>query len=179
MDAFWEIPLDQPPKVAAIGRHAHGFQPIDRFCLPDLWMLHLYSYNAELKIENLQLPIRPSYVGLVPPGKATEYRYQGISVHVFVHFRLQETGKVMRRIPAMQDLGDRYDAAYRRLFDVIAGFTEERERVDAGTHLLDRGAIGGTQLETRIRGSCSLGKESNGAGRVEGLQLHDPLALHG
>ena len=128
MDAFWEIPLDQPPKVAAIGRHAHGFQPIDRFCLPDLWMLHLYSYNAELKIENLQLPIRPSYVGLVPPGKATEYRYQGISVHVFVHFRLQETGKVMRRIPAMQDLGDRYDAAYRRLLRRALDASAKAER---------------------------------------------------
>lgn len=118
MNPQWEIPLGAPPQVAAIGRNAHGFEPTDRYCLPDLWSLHLYGYEASLKVDDLDLPVRPGYLGLTPPGRTMEYRYLGISVHIYVHFRVVASESVVR-IPAMQDLGDRYDAVYRRLYSVL------------------------------------------------------------
>ena len=31
----WQIPLGEPPQVAAMGRHVHGFVPCDRYRLDD------------------------------------------------------------------------------------------------------------------------------------------------
>lgn len=131
MSVFWDIPLGSPPQVAAIGRNAHGFVPVDRYRLPDLWSLHLYGYEASLKVDDLELPIRPGYVGLTPPDRAMEYRYQGISVHIYVHFRMTDLAGPVRQIAAMQDLGDSYDAAYRRMYGIIETFGHEPQRANA------------------------------------------------
>jgi len=134
MDATWEIPLQTPPQVVSIGRNAHGFQPIDRFRLPDLWSLHVYGYEASLRVDDLELPIRPGYAGVTPPGRFSEYRYVGISVHIYVHFRMEPPPKTPTDtvpIPAMQDLGDNYDAVYRRLYSVISSHRDQPERVNA------------------------------------------------
>lgn len=131
MSVYWEIPLESPPTIAAIGRNAHGFEPTDRYCLPDLWSLHVYGYEASLKVDDLELPIRPGYVGVTPPGKTMEYRYLGISVHIYVHFRLEASSGPFHRIAAMQDLGEGYDAVYRRLYSVLETFADEPARANA------------------------------------------------
>lgn len=130
MSVYWDIPLGSPPQVAAIGRNVHGFDPVDRYRLPDLWSLHLYGYEASLKVDDLELPIRPGYLGVTPPDRTMEYRYQGISVHIYVHFRVASSEQV-KQISAMQDLGDAYDATYRRLYSVVETFGREPERANA------------------------------------------------
>src|SRR5436190_23893893 len=115
MSIIWEVPIGEPPEVVALGRNAHGFEPVDRYCLPDLWSLHLYGYEAELKIDGHPFKIRPGYIGLTPPGKTMETRYKGISVHIYAHFRAN--GNTVG-IPAMQDLDSQYDEIYRRLIDM-------------------------------------------------------------
>jgi AraC-like DNA-binding protein len=122
----WELPLGTPPRVVAIGRNAHGFDPVDRYCLPDLWSLHVYGYTASLKLDGRELPIRPGYVGITPPGTQMEYRYTGISVHIYAHFRAGNG--VTRSVPAMQDLREGYDSLFRRLQSVIG---ETNARIDA------------------------------------------------
>ncbi|MGV3615503.1 MAG: helix-turn-helix domain-containing protein [Fimbriimonas sp.] len=113
----WPLPLEGPPEVFAVGRHAHGFEPVDRYCLPDLWSLHLYGYDADLRVGEHRLPIRTGYVGIVPPGMPVEYRYVGVSVHVFAHFRAG--GGATRPVRAMQDAGAAYDGLYARMMEMV------------------------------------------------------------
>jgi len=124
----WDIPLGEPPHVVAIGRNAHGFEPKDSYCLPDLWSLHLYGYEASLRVDDFEFPIRPGTIGLTPPGMTMETRYKGISVHIYVHFRAQ--GKP-EKIPAMQNLGGQYDETYRRLYEMNGKVPDQSERVNA------------------------------------------------
>jgi AraC-like DNA-binding protein len=125
----WEIPLERPPEVVNLGRNVHGFDPTDLYCLPDLWSLHLYSYDATLRLGDLELPIRPGYVGLTPPATPMEYRYVGMSVHIYAHFRVPPGPT--RTVRAMQDLGAGYDAMYARLLEAVRAAMTEPARVTA------------------------------------------------
>lgn len=129
--AFWEIPLGSPPEVLGIAKNLHGFDPVDLYCLPNLWSLHLYCYTGLLIVEGRELPIRPGYVGVTPPGMQMEYRYVGLSAHIFVHFRLPNDAparRAVRHIRAMQDLGGAFDALYARLEAVVGADPEKRIR---------------------------------------------------
>lgn len=125
-DLTWQLPLERPPEVLACGRHAHGFEPVDRYCLPDLWSLHLYGYDAQLRVGDHELPIRPGYIGLTPAGAPVEYRYVGISVHIYAHFRVPEGPT--RTVRAMQDAGPAFDALYARMMEVALSPTDPTRR---------------------------------------------------
>lgn len=111
----WEVPLAQPPEIVALSKNVHGFDPVDVYCLPHLWSLHLYAYEGELKVGPHELPIRPGHLGLTPAGKVTEFHYRGISTHIYAHFRFPASEEPSQRLPAMIDLGDRYEETYQRL----------------------------------------------------------------
>lgn len=119
----WTINLARPPEVVAIATNIHGFQPSERFLLPGLWSLHLYRYSGQLVVEGKALSIQPGYAGVIPPAVENEYRYKGLSAHLYVHFRIPTDGEVQesvhQSIPIMQDLGGRFSIAYTRLSEVI------------------------------------------------------------
>lgn len=117
MSLTWDIPLASPPDIVTISRNAHGFQNVDRFLLRDLWSLHIYGYHATLSVDGVSLTIRPGYVSVIPPGKITEYRYVGLSVHLFVHFKLKNALESVR-ISAMQDLAQDFEPCYQNLLEV-------------------------------------------------------------
>lgn len=119
-DIRWELPLEHPPEIVAMGRNAHGFVPFDRYRLPDLWSLHIYGYEADLRLGDLTFPIRPGFAGLTPPDMPMETRYRGISVHLYVHFRV--SGNAVASVPAMQDLGDEYENLYARVYAAVRKF---------------------------------------------------------
>ncbi len=123
MAPTWQIPLDQPPQVVAIGRNAHGFVPVDRYRLPDLWSLHLYGYDAVLRIDAHEATIRPGILGITPPGTLLETRYFGISVHIYAHFKLP--AGPMRSVAALSDVGPAYDALYADLYDASVRFSRD------------------------------------------------------
>lgn len=126
----WPVPLDHPPRVLLAGRGVHGALPVERYHLPDLWCLHLYSYSASLRLDGHPLPIRPGHVSLVPPGTAMEYRYQGPSTHLFAHFQL-DASPMPRPIPAMQDLGNDFEQAAAPLRRAVERPTPETGRLEA------------------------------------------------
>jgi len=132
----WGLDLGAPPQAVAAGRNAHGFDPVDRYRLHDLWSLHLYGYHGQLKLGNRELPIRPGHLGITPPDTPMEFRYLGISVHLYVHFRVEATDSgTTRQMCAMQDLGAEYDGVYHRLYAAISQFATTPARVNA--HLWD------------------------------------------
>lgn len=114
----WPIDLTCPPEVVAIGKNIHGFLPSEKFLLHDLWSLHLYRYSGELVVEGQTLPIKPGHAAIVPPGVENEYRYQGVSAHLYVHFRIRMQKRPIQ-VRAMQDLEERFTGIYERLSHVI------------------------------------------------------------
>lgn len=114
----WPIDLSQPPRVAAIAKNVHGFLPSEKFLLRDLWSLHLYRYSGELIVQGETLSIQPGHAAVVPPGVENEYRYTGVSAHLYVHFRLG-SNEPSQQVQAMQDLGERFQMIYERLAEVI------------------------------------------------------------
>jgi len=92
--------------------------------------MHLFGYEASLRVDDYSFDIHPGCLGITPPGRTMETRYYGISVHIYVHFRVPNTGPV-RQILAMQDLGDAYDATYRRMYEAMGKFATEPWRANA------------------------------------------------
>jgi len=119
----WQIPLERPPRVVAMARHAHGFVPSDRYRLPDLWSLHLYSYHANLKLDGREVEIRPGMLGITPPGTLMETRYYGLSVHIFAHFELPPGPT--HRVSALVDTAGGHDQIYADLFEAVGQFSRE------------------------------------------------------
>lgn len=123
MKGAWEAPLGNPPKVAAMGRNAHGFVPRDSYCLPDLWSLHLFGYDAILKLGDEEHIIRPGSMGITPPGVTISTQYFGISVHLFAHFSLPPGP--CQTVPAICDTGPLYEAIYADFYGAVQRFPRE------------------------------------------------------
>lgn len=119
----WQIPLERPPQVVALGRNAHGFVPSDRYRLDTLWSLHLYDYDAVQYLDGSAVKIRPGCVGVTPPGTMMETHYFGISVHIYAHFQLP--AGPTRPVAALTDLGEHYPALYAELYDAVGKFSRE------------------------------------------------------
>lgn len=122
MELHFSLPLQEPPVPVALGIGVHGVQSrTDRYLLPELWCLHLYGYRGTLLLNGETLPIRPGFAGLTPPGHPVVYRYEGRSTHLYVHFRCGPSSEsaALSRVPAMQDLGDRFPAFYAALEEVV------------------------------------------------------------
>lgn len=92
---------------------------MQRYRLPGLWCLHLYSYFATVLIDNYRFDIRPGYVSLIPPDTAMKYHYRGISTHLYAHFHLPDEGPSMA-VPLMQDAGDQFERMASVLQQAIA-----------------------------------------------------------
>ncbi len=100
-----QIGLDRPPEVVRLGVGRHGTDGlVDRFSLPELWSLHLYSYRATLTVDGRPFEIAPDDVSLVPPGTRIEYRYLGPSQHLYAHLRV-DAGGTSRTLPVVSAVG--------------------------------------------------------------------------
>ena len=120
MSRHWELCLEAPPEILMMAFGFHLPQAgYDCYRLPDLWCLHFYRYNGELRINGEGFAIRPGYCSLTPPNALLEYSYhQSPSVHSVAHFRLPaKISGPLLSLPAMRDLG--------RDFETLVGSFEE------------------------------------------------------
>ncbi len=99
------LPLSEPPLVANMGVAVHGVTTLeDVFLLPDLWQLHLYTYEGAVEVGGVVHRIAPGHASLIPPGAEVRYRYRGRSEHIYAHLRLDGTAHC-HAAPVMQDAG--------------------------------------------------------------------------
>lgn len=119
-----EIRIAEPPLIANAGVGVHGINTArDVFRLPDLWQLHLYSYNAAFAADGLWYDLRPGVVSLVPPGTTVEFRYRGRSEHLYVHFEMAGY-----RDPFVGDAGSVLPVLRELLLDAVASFPTAPQR---------------------------------------------------
>lgn len=120
-DMMVALPLAAPPAPAAlsVGVHGRSGRLNDRFRLPDLWAVHLYRYRAELTLDGEVHQLAPGSVSLVPPGVITDYRYRGVSEHLYAHLRLPKPSQeqAYQVLPAVFDAGH----AVAELTDLLLG----------------------------------------------------------
>lgn len=125
-----QVPLSRPPAVLQLGPGYHGRIPVQRYRIPGLWCLHLYSYFATVIIDDHELAIRPGYVSLTPPGALMEYRYRGPSTHLYAHFRLTGT-TASSAIPLMQDARDHFEPMATTIRSAVASPVHDPARWSA------------------------------------------------
>jgi AraC family transcriptional regulator len=122
VEALAPIYLDEPPEVVRLGVGRHGTTGlVDRFSLPELWSLHLYSYRATLTVEDRSFEIKPNDISLVPPATRIEYRYLGPSQHLYAHLRIQGQG-TPRRLPLLWSAGAEAPILAALLRSAVEGF---------------------------------------------------------
>ena len=122
----WEtrLRIGEPPVIANAGVGVHGINTArDAFRLPDLWQLHLYSYQAAFAANGLWYDLRPGMVSLVPPGTTVEFHYRGRSEHLYVHFAMPG-----HRDPFVGDAGAALPVLRELLLDAVAAFPTAPER---------------------------------------------------
>lgn len=123
--------LGSPPDVVRVGVGRHGHHGlVDRFSLPELWSLHLYSYRATLVVDGWELAIGPDDVSLVPPGAQIEYRYLGPSQHLYAHLRIRPQG-AWTRLPLVQPAGEHAATLAALMTAAVEAFPTSPERSQA------------------------------------------------
>jgi AraC family transcriptional regulator len=126
----WDIPLEMPPTIFQMGVGIHGSMPVENYQLAGLWCLHLYRYVADLYLDDVRFEIRPHHISVIPPGTRMRYHFFGRSIHLYAHFAFPQQGASIVSIPAVQDLGIRFDPLYQSIEQAIGYFPTQPRRAE-------------------------------------------------
>jgi AraC-like DNA-binding protein len=125
----WEICLEHPPEVLAIGLGRHD-EPAHSYKLNGLWCLHLYRYNGELVLGEERTPIRPGTVSLIPPNTLFEHVWpERPAEHVSVHFRLKQGAAA--QVPLIQSVGVLAERMWEDLTEAVSWLEANDARLAA------------------------------------------------
>jgi AraC-like DNA-binding protein len=122
------VPIAMPPKVAVIAVATHGQASHQRWRVSGLWGLHLYRYSAELIVGGKLHPIHYGYAGWTPPGTLVEYRFQGLSTHLFCHVEWPEGPG--EDLPLVAPIGTAHSLLWGRLLEASAWHTTDPHRMN-------------------------------------------------
>jgi AraC-like DNA-binding protein len=95
----------------------------------NLWSLHFYLYEADLKLDGVHVPIRPGCVSVIPPGVVMEFRFRGPSTHAFAHFTLRDQGD-REQVMAMSHLPYDFTRLLESMYLAVRVFPESRLRAE-------------------------------------------------
>lgn len=106
------VDLAVPPIVSRIAPALHGQVSFERWTGLRFWSLHAYTYRAELFVGTRRYRIEPGCVSVLPPLVELEYRFRGVSEHVYAQFQPagasngmdQDRGRLGWELPIMSRL---------------------------------------------------------------------------
>jgi AraC-like DNA-binding protein len=124
-----DVPVEPLPRLALVARSTHGDLPVQGWIVDGLWGVHLYRYGADLTVGGVPLRLEPGYAGFTPPGARAEYRFQGISTHVFAHLRFP-TDAVTRPLPLVFPVGHRFPTLWAQMEEAIGFFPTDPRRAE-------------------------------------------------
>ncbi|MBN1673965.1 MAG: helix-turn-helix transcriptional regulator [Kiritimatiellae bacterium] len=119
--------LDRKPELVHIHRPIHGVPAVLPVFVPDLWAAILYEYEASVRIEESDFPIRPGFASIIPPGVHRVFRFSGRSVHRVANFDMPRRwrGRLVR--PVMVDTREQF-LRLRDAFDAALGLLATHPR---------------------------------------------------
>lgn len=95
----------------------------------NLWSIHFYLYEGDLRLDGKSVPIRPGSVSVIPPGVDMEFRFKGPSTHVFAHFTIQEAG-ARTTVMAMNELPYDFTRLLESMYLAVRAFPESGLRAE-------------------------------------------------
>ncbi|HEY3331800.1 MAG TPA: AraC family transcriptional regulator [Capsulimonadaceae bacterium] len=177
-DPRWQIALGSPPIIAASGISVHGDRGEERYLLPNLWCLHLYLYEVEMRMDGVPFKIVPGCVTVIPPNIPLNYLYTKPGKHCYIHFSVPDEGNIgsLAEMPPLVNLGERFDAVYNavtsavaaqetapyrlraRIWELLCTVAEEAEREQSPVTQSLHPAVGRAQhlIELRLGGPISI-----------------------
>ncbi|MEM9419982.1 MAG: helix-turn-helix transcriptional regulator [Planctomycetota bacterium] len=127
-----KIDLSCPPRVRFAGYGLQGTKHlVERYLLPELWALHLYTYRATLELRGEQIALEPGMITLTPPNTEATYRYRGVSEHLCIHFAIDATASDFRHAWLSYPLGEEASVYRDRLESVVQLQPTEPRHADA------------------------------------------------
>jgi len=117
-----------------MGHGVHGHQRIEKFRLPGMWAIHFYRYEGEIFVDDHHLCLRPKHVGITPPAASSEYHFHDPKCeHLYAHFRMpgHASTRGLPTVPAMQDLGRRFELSHNQFEEAIGWFRTQPGRASA------------------------------------------------
>lgn len=115
------INLSAPPIVTALSKAVHGTHVDEEtFYLADRWALHFYEYRGVLKVEEHTVNLQPGTITLVPPAKKVTFYYEGVSTHLYTHFRQPSTPAEAIKLPLFWNPQPETTALKALLYDAIS-----------------------------------------------------------
>jgi AraC-like DNA-binding protein len=103
----WRINLDRPPRILHSAVAVHGHLPVEHWHDLTFWTIHAYRYRADLRIDDTWYRIGPGSLSVFRPGADLEYRFRGLSEHVYVHFELPSDPAARWEVAATHSPGRR------------------------------------------------------------------------
>ncbi len=181
--------LSSPPDLITLSRAVHGQSVIrEGFLLPDYWMLHFYDYRGRLRIGDSEFVIEPGSASIAPANENVVFEYEGISKHLYAHFRVKSRGAVTPQFwlpePRVDALRNHLEAALyfrdtdprradARLWDVLLGLdtlkrqpdmvSSDEQVIEAGIRRIEAGIAGPLRIAEIAR---DIGISSNTLTRV-------------
>lgn len=122
-----QVPVHEPPKVAVIAVASHGQMPIQRWRINGMWGLHLYRYSAELIVNGEPQTIHHGYAGWTPPGAMAEYRFHGLSTHLYVHIEWPDAPG--EDLPLVGPIGAALPVLWERLIEASSWYHSDPRRM--------------------------------------------------
>ncbi|RYG75273.1 AraC family transcriptional regulator [bacterium] len=122
------INLHEKPLLMASGHNVH--MNSDFFILPHHWSLHLYDYRASLRVGETKFDLHPGCVTLIPPNTPMEYRFCGLSSHLYAHFQLPEVSTESPSLPVFFEPLEELPHFAHEMSTMVKAFLINRDRAE-------------------------------------------------
>jgi AraC-like DNA-binding protein len=118
-------------RLARIDEGRQTPKPMRHWSLPGHYYFHLYNCHAEMTMGGVKMPIRPGFAGMIAPGVPLYDKWYALSSHLFAQFEPLDPESRMVSLPAMQDLGARFEGVVERFAVAVNCFESQPERAAA------------------------------------------------
>jgi len=164
------VPSSPLPRLVHAARSVHG-ESRQAWRVEGLWGMHLYRYSGDLNVAGQRFRLEHGFAGFTPPGALAAYKFEGRSVHQFVHFEFREVDE-WRDLPLAFPTGPSFGALWAQMEEALGLISTSPKRAeikawDIWFALQDLAAAPETSLPDIVKNTLDL---------IE-ARLHEPLSV--
>jgi AraC-like DNA-binding protein len=84
----WNLILKETPELELVRVHFHQAYAIRKYRLDKFWSINICDYQARVKLNDIEYPLHPGDIILMPPGTERIFFFQARPLHRVCHFKL-------------------------------------------------------------------------------------------